>query len=548
MSSWETPAEDSWGATEAQPEPSAADDKIAPANTAEVVAPDEPIGEVTGETTAVATSPAAASPTASEVRKSSLADLTNGDREAITAHLAQGLGPHKLLSRFTSQKSDAELPVTNGHAAHTEMSEPDGAASVVDDSTSNVSISAGVTKDENFQTGPDTKTSRLFTDTTKSTTSGSVANGIESLAQSPQLSPRSIRKPGPHHRLKALALAQDIPLPQSPAPIAKSSASDEGPTTPVASTIDLEPAIIQDSPSAPPNTVEDGNDSDVSSLAYEAFKTELPNSLSVDSKAQNPTLNPKATDYLPPSRSTSPFTLAKRFINDSEAESINNCCPVPSDWSKIPHIIGTLADGDLFDGPTIGGIHETVLRHYSQYFATAFDVGSDVVKEELDLVVKDPSFTVLRQWVYGHEGRNLYVKSADGVVSHDVDIDLKTLVQLWRFAARIQAPLFANIVADAIVAKAITASQVSAAAGEIDAVLKVIAVNNPMRLLLSHAVILSGIQIDQDHGETWPQSLLWSILHCLKMGRSTYAAVQMHSKTNLCMYHLHPLGKNCSSV
>jgi hypothetical protein len=345
-----------------------------------------------------------------------------------------------------------------------------------------------------------------------------------------------VRKPGPHHRLKALALAQDIPLPQSPAPIAKSSASDEGPTTPVASTIDLEPAIIQDSPSAPPNTVEDGNDSDVSSIAYEAFKTELPISLSVDSKAQNPTLNPKATDYLPPSRSTSPFTLAKPFINDSEAESINNCCPVPSDWSEIPHVVGIRAENDIFDEPTIGGIHETVIRHYSQYFATAFNVGSDVVKEELDLVVKNPSFTVFRQWVYSRrDDHELSVKSADGVVSHDMDIDLKTLVQLWRFAARIQAPLFANVVADTIVAKAITASQVSAAAGEIDAVLKVIAVNNPMRVLLSHAVILSGIQIDQGHGEIWPQSLLWSILYCLKMGRSTYAAVQMHSKTNPCM-------------
>jgi hypothetical protein len=534
MSSWETPAEDSWNATEAQPELSAADDKVAPANTAGVVAPDEPTGEVTGETTAGATSPTAASPTASEVRKSSLADLTNGDREAITAHLAQGLGPHKLLSRFTNQKPDAEPTITNGHAAHTEMSEPDGAASVVDDSTSNVSISAGVTKDERSQTAPDLDNLNLLTGFTPS---GSV---IESAAQSPNLSPRSVRKPGPHHRLKALALAQDIPLPQSPAPIAKSSTSDEGPATPVASAIDLEPAVIQDSPSAPPNTVEDGNDSDVSSLAYEAFKTEFPNSLSVDAKVQNLALNPKASDYLPPSRSTSPFALAKRV----EAESINNCCPVPSDWS-VPHHIGNFADGVLFGGPTIGDIHKTALRHYSQYFATAFAVSSDVVKEELDLVVKDPSFTVFRVWLYG---RKLYITSADGVISRDMNIDLKILVQLWRFAARIQAPLFANVVADAIIAKTITASQVSAAADEIDTVLKVVAVNNPIRLLLSHAVILSGIQIDQDQGETWPQSLLWSILNCLKMGRSTYAAVQMHSKTNPCMYHLHPLGKNCSSV
>ena len=522
-------ADDSWGAAQTQPELSPnTNNKTAPVIT-EVVAANESTVEPTGETVVDPTSPLASE------RKSSLAELANGDRGAINALLAQGLGPHKFLSRYTNQKS------VNNHAAQAELFEPDGAASVVDSSGFNVSTSAVVTN-EGVQTAPDLETSNLLSGTTPT---ASVADGVESAPQSPQ-SPRSARRLGPHRRLKALALAQNIPLPQSPAPVAKSSTSDEGPATPVASGIDVEPAIIHGSPPSTP-TAGDDNESDVSSLAYEAFKTELPSSLSEkeknDSKAQTPSLNPMAVDYLPPSRSTSPSNLAQQPIDDSEAGYINNCCPVPSNWS-VPSCIGYFAGVDLFDDLTIGGIHKPLLNHYSHFFATAFSNDSEAKQqEELEHVLKDPSLAVFRRWIYKGE---LYVNSADGVVSRDMNIDLKILVILWRFAARIQAPLFANSVANAIVNKTITTDDLSAAADEIDAVLKVVAINSTFRLLISHSVILSGIQLGQDH-YTWPKSLLSSVLGCLKMGRTTYAAIQMSSKANPCMYHLHPLGTKCKT-
>jgi hypothetical protein len=529
--SWDAPAEEgSWGATEAQPELStfAVQDDTTP-TIAEVVATDEPAGELT----------AAASPTTSEVRKSSLADLTNGDRDAINSHLANGWGPHKLLSRFTSQKPDAELTVPGGHVVHIDASEPDGAASVVDESISN---SAVVDKDESIQTAPDIPSSNLMTGTTPT---GSVADGAESSTQSPHLSPRSVRKPGPHHRLKALA--QDIPLPQSPAPIAKSATSDEGPETPLVSTIELEPVILQDSPSATP-AADDGNESDVSSLAYEAFKTELPDSLhdkdkNLDSKAQNPVLNPEAVDYLPLSRSTSPTSMTKNAVIDSESILINDCCPVPGAWS-VANVVEHFAFDDIFDNPMLGNISEKVLTHYSHYFAIVVRDGSDEKKEELVHVIKHPCFAVFRLWVYGRE----LGKATNDAVSPNKHTDLKTLVQLLRFAGRIQAPLFANVVADAIIAKTIAANDVSNAAEEIDTILKMVSVNHTFRLVICHAVILSGIQLDQDYGETWPQSLLLSVLACLDMGRNTYSDIEVKLKTDPCISHLHPLGRECSTV
>lgn len=535
--SWETPTEDPWGVNKAQPEPSSVEQNMAPAITdaAETVAADEPTGGTTEETPA---NSADAAPSAqSEVHKSSLADLANGDRNAITAHLAQGLGPHKLLSRFASasQKSDAEptgaASVTNGQAPNTEMSEPDGAASIVDDSTSVASTNAVATKNENTQTAPDTDASKLF----KATPASSVTDGDKSVVQSPNLSPRSVRKPGPHHRLKALTLAQNVPLPQSPAPVARSSTSDEGPATPVASAIELKPVIIQDTPPAPPVTIDDGNESDTSCVII----TESPHSLS--NKEKN--LDPKAEAWvpddangpLPPSRPESPVGVAY----DSEAVYINECCPVPSSWS-VPMVIGSFAPGDLFDGPTIGGIHKTVLAHYSHYFATAFASQTSTKEENIDHVMNDPSFTVFRQWIFGRN--ELYAKSSNGVAQHDKNIDLKVLVQLWRFGARIQAPLFANTIANAIVAKAITANDIIDAADEIDALLQVISVNNTFRLLISHVVILRDIQPD----EKWPKMLPLSALSCLEMGRKTILDIQLCSQTP-CIYHLHSLGHSCMS-
>jgi len=524
--SWDAPTQDSWGTAEAQPELSTVvDQKIDPVTgttITEVVAANEPTTGLTGETTV--------DPSTSEVRKSSLADLTNGDRNAINAHLAQRLGPHKFLSRYIKQKDDAGLVDTVSEP------EPDGAASVVGGSSSNVSTSASasviVIKNEAIQTAPDLETSNLLSGTTPT---ASVADGVGSAVQSTipssNPSPRPLRRLGPHHRLKAMA--QDIPLPQSPAPVAKSATSDESPATPVVSGI--EPAIVQGSP---PATPDDGNESDVSSLAYEAFKTELPSSLSepkhIDLKAQTPSLNPMAVDYLPPSRSTSPLPLAKNAIGDSEAEYINNCCPVPSNWS-IPTIIGSFANvnvGDL----TIGSIHKPLLNHYSQFFATAFTDDSEVKKEELVRVIEDPSYAVFREWVYGRSSAKAYD-----------NIDLKTLIQLWRFGARIQAPLFANTIADAIMNKTISSDDVFVAAHDIDAIFKVTNVNNTFHLLICHAIITSGIKLSQDHYDNWPKSLLWSILACLEMGKSTHAAIQMSSKDNPCMYHLHPHGTNCKT-
>ncbi|KAG9946645.1 hypothetical protein KCU85_g6346, partial [Aureobasidium melanogenum] len=509
----DTPSDEPWAVAETQPQPSSVEKHMAPptiADAAEAVAEETPAD--------------AALSAVNEVRKSSLADLANGDRDAVVAHLTKGLGPHRLLSRSstTSQKSDAELmsavSITNG-IAHTEVSEPDGAASVVDDSTSITSTNAVATKDESTQTAPDTDASKLF----RATPASSLTDGDKSIIHSPDLSPRTARK-APHHRLKALTLAQDIPLPQSPAPVAKSSTSDEGPTTPVASAIELEPVIIQDTPPAPPVTMDDGSESDTSHVIITKFPSTLSN------KEKN--LDPKAEAWipddtvepLPPSRPESPLSVSR----DSEAFLINGCCPVPSEWS-VPTKIGSFAKGILFDdGPMVGNVHKTVLAHYSHYFATAFGSGKE---EDLDRVLKDPSFNVFRQWIFGRN--ELPVESSN---------DLKVLVQLWRFAARIQAPLFANTVANAIVKKAITADDINDAGDEIDALLQMISVNNTFRLLISHVVILRDIQPD----EKWPKSLILSVLNCWEMGKNLYDDIQRCSQTP-CIYHLHSLDHTCMS-
>ncbi|KAG9567327.1 hypothetical protein KCU71_g1504, partial [Aureobasidium melanogenum] len=131
-----------WAVAEAQPEPSSVEQNMVPALTdaAEAVAASKPTNGVTEGAPADAVSSIIG-----EVRKSTLADLANGDHDAVVAHLAKGLGPHKFLARFstTSQKSDTEpnpaALTTNGHVRGAEVSEPDGAASIVDDSTSSAS-------------------------------------------------------------------------------------------------------------------------------------------------------------------------------------------------------------------------------------------------------------------------------------------------------------------------------------------------------------------------------------------------------------------------
>ncbi|KAH0345127.1 hypothetical protein KCU81_g4523, partial [Aureobasidium melanogenum] len=512
----DTPSGDPWAIVE----PSSVEQDITPptiADAAEAVVAEQPTEGATSETPADALSTPV-----TEVRKSSLADLANGDLHVVKAHLAERLGPHRLLSRFssTSQKSDTELngatAVTNSIAPNTNVFEPDGAASIVDDSTSVASTNVVATKDESTQTAPDTDASKLF----RATPASSVTDGDKSLVHSPDISPRAVRKAPPHHRLKTLTLAQDV----SPDPAAKSSTSDEGPATPVATAIELEPVIIQNTPPAPPAIKDDdNNESDTSSV----IMTEFPSSLS--NKEKN--LDPKAEAWvpddtvgpLPPSRPESPLSVSR----DSEAFFINECCPVPGDWS-VPTKIGSFAKGILFDGLMVGNVYKTVLAHYSHYFATAFASGKE---EELDRVLKNFSFDVFRQWIFGRN--ELPVKSSD---------DLKVLVQLWRFAARIQAPLFANTVANAIVKKAITADDIIDAGDEIDALLQMVSVNNTFRLLISHVVILRDIQPD----EKWPKSLILSVLNCWEMGKNTYDDIQRCSQTP-CIYHLHSSDHTCMS-
>jgi hypothetical protein len=532
--SWTAPAEVSGDVVELQSKPSSVAEDKNLSTSAQVVAPDEPSNESTGITAA------ATSSTASDVRKSSLADLTNGDRVAINAHLAQGLGPHKLLSRFASQKSNAKHThtgfVRSDHAALNDASKPDSIASVVDDS---ISKSAVIIETETFrtalspQTAPDVPASNLMTGTTPTE---SIADSAESLTQSPHPSPRLVRSAGPHDRLEVLG--QVVPLPQSSATATKSSTSDEGPATSSASTTGVEPAVTQDSPPETPVT-EDGDVTDVMSIAHEAFKANLSNSLS--DKDKNSILNPEAMEYLPPSRSVSSVSMDNNAVIDSESICINDCCPIPGDWC-VPNIVGTFAKGRVFEGPMLGDIPEKVLVYYSNFFATAFRSDSDEKKKELDRVVKDPSFALFHLWVHGRD----LVKHIDGADLYHKDIDLKTLVQLWRFAAHIQAPVFANVIADAIMAKTITANDIFDAGDEIDTILKVLSVNHTFRLIICHAVILSGVQLDQDNGESWPQSLLWSILACLDMGRYTYYTIQEDSKIDPCIYHLHPSGSHCN--
>jgi hypothetical protein len=532
--SWTAPAEVSGDVAKLQSEPSSVAEDKSLSTSAQVLAPDEPSGESSGITAA------ATSPTASDVRESSLADLANGDRVAINAHLAQGLGPHKLLSRFASQKSNAKHThtefVRSGHAALNDTSKPDGTASIVDDS---ISKSAVIIETETFrtvlgpQTAPDIPASNLLTGTTSTE---SIADSAESLTQSPHSSPRLVRSAGPHDRLEALG--QVVPLPQSSAAATKPSTSDEGPATSSASTIGVEPAVTQDSLPGTPAT-ENSDETDILTVAHEALKADLSNSLS--DKDRHCILNPKAIEYLPTSRSISSASMDNNAVIDSESICINDCCPVPGDWC-VPNIVGTFAKGRVFEGPMLGDIPEKVLVYYSNFFATAFRSDSDEKKKELDRVVKDPSFDLFHIWVHGRD----LVKHIDGADLYDKDIDLKTLVQLWRFAAHIQAPVFANVIADAIMAKTITANDISDAGDEIDTILKVLSVNHTFRLIICHAIILSGVQLDQDNGESWPQSLLWSILACLNMGRYTYYTIQEDSKTNPCIYHLHPSGSHCN--
>ncbi|KAI5268723.1 hypothetical protein E4T47_07648 [Aureobasidium subglaciale] len=469
--------------------------------------------------------------------RTSLADLTNGDINVMTAHLAQGLGPHSFLERFAS---------------------------------SNAVTSAEIAQPK--------------------------------------------RKPGPHHRLQALA--EDVPLPESPAPtLAKSTAStsgsftskspasvtklpespvrvgkspeshtgiatsqcsvdhaysesDDGPETPVAmTTLDLEPSILKDSPSAHIATVEDDTESDTASTIIkvepDADTSPKPKLLKTISDQERKDLDPKASawvpevpeatevNYLPPSCPDSPVTVeaalpaAEVEISAScrEAELINDCCPVPEGWS-VATVVGEFAEGDLFDGLLEGGVHKKVLCHYSHYFATMLSSESDSNTVEIAHITNDPAFTVFRYWIFC---RSICAKDEEGAPHFDYGIDLKTLVKLWRFGAHIQAPSFTNTITDAIMAKNITANELFTAAAEIDSVLMLVDAENKFRLLISHAVILSEIQFDFESYDRWPKSLVCSILASLSMGRYNQGGTQSYSKDHPCLYHLHPPGRTCKS-
>ncbi|KAI5195095.1 hypothetical protein E4T39_08383 [Aureobasidium subglaciale] len=450
---------------------------------------------------------------ATKMRKSSLADLTSGDINIMTAHLAQGLGPHSFLERFAGS-SNAATPAS--------------------------------------------------------------ADGI--------VEPK--RKPGPHHRLQALA--EDVALPESPAPaLAKSvtstsespngiatsqcsvdpaySESDDGPKTPVAMTLlDLESSILKDSPSAPIATVEDDTESDAASavikVEHDADTLSNPKLVNALSEQERKDLDPKANAWvpeatevksLPPSCPDSPVTVeaalpaadVEMSASCSEAEYINDCCPVPESWA-VATVVGDFAEGELFDSPLLGGVPNKVLCHYSHYFTIMLSSKSVDDKKDALHVTTDPAFTVFRHWIFC---RRICAKNEAGATHFGEDIELKTLVKLWRFGAHIQAPSFTNIIADAIIAKDLTADELFAATDEIDALLMMVSAKNNFRLLISHAVILSGIQFDFEDYDKWPKSLVCSILSWLSMSRSTFVGTQLYSKAHPCAYHLHSPGHTCKS-
>ena len=468
MSNWDTPADDSaWGDAAAQPIIAVTSEvTLDAADAAQLIAEDEGIVE-----------PA---PPAAEIRKSSLVDLTNGSREAVTAHLAQGLGPHQLLPRFASEKSAPTSPTSPTEPnVVASLDEPDGAASAVD-----------------------------------------------TVSSSSVTSPLSTRKPAPHRKLQVMA--QEAPLPESPAPVAPAVTIEPASIAPA---VTIEPAIVND-------------DSRSSSIVIVEPITDQ--------------LDPKADEWvpdvtvelLPPSCPVSPTSKVpipdgKALILTTcrEAECILICDPVPKSWS-VPTVVSSLSDGDFYDDPVIGGVHQKLLCNYSQYFAAASDAESTDGDAERDQIVSSPSWAVFRQWVYTHKH---HAKSANGMQTNILSNDLKTLVQLWRFAARIQAPLFANTIADVLISKVITADDLFEAAEEIDNLLMIVSSTSRFRLLISHVVILNGIQLDYQDYFKWPRSLLWSILAWLSMGKSTYVGTQMYSQANPCVYHLHTLGHSCNS-
>jgi hypothetical protein len=487
--------------------------------------------------------PAAAAAVAVEMRKSSLADLTNGDRDAITAHLARGLGPHQFLSRYSaaegkmSPKANVPLPTV-----------------------------------EEQKTPP-----------------ASVVDKTEAVTPTPL----SVVKPGPHRKFQIVA--QKTPLPESPAaPMVKSPAAPmvESPATPITAVVDKSPTspirseatIVEDSfsPSwnnaeilesstaevaeesehqAPVVTIQETTESDSDTASISAVikverysnhdGSESAHSYDHDQKD----LDPKAHEWLPdmsdgplpPSCPVSPVSETDSGLHASDGEDghesylINHCDPVPESWT-VPTIVGNFASGDLFDGPCLGGVHKTVLAYYSHHFAHVWKVNKSDGDSELAHFVDNPLFAVFRQWIFG---RRLSVKLPDGTVKINTHISLKTLVQLWRFGAHMQAPLFANTVADVMIVKAIKVTDVLAAADDIDAVLNMVDSKNKFRLIISHAVILNGIELNAKDYDKWPRSLIWCILTWLCMGKSTAVGTHLFAKTHTCAYHLHTPSRTC---
>ncbi|KAI5244799.1 hypothetical protein E4T42_07033 [Aureobasidium subglaciale] len=517
--SWDAPVEAAWGAS-----PDAVQTSTQQVNAVSTV----------GDTTTHAGADASVQNEESPPTKmrTSLADLTNGDVNVMTAHLAQGLGPHSFLERFAS--SNAATPV--GIAQPKRKPGPHHRLQAL-------------AEDVPLPESPAPTLAKSTASTSDSFTSKSPA----SVTKLPESSARVGKSP------------------ESPTGIATSqcsvdhaySESDGGPETPVAiAPLDPEPSILKDSPSAHIATVEDDTESDTASaiikVEHGADTSPKPKLLNTISEQERKNLDPKASEwipevpeatevnYLPPSCPDSPVTVeaalpaAEVEISAScrEAELINDCCPVPEGWG-VTTVVGKFAEGELFDGLLEGGVHKKVLCYYSHYFATMLSSESDSNKVEVAHITNDPAFTVFRYWIFC---RSICAKDEVGIPHFDHGIGLKTLVKLWRFGAHIQAPSFTNTIADAIIAKNITANELFTAAAEIDSVLMLVDAENKFRLLISHAVILSEIQFDFESYDKWPKSLVCSILVSLNRG-----GTQSDSKDHPCVYHLHPPGRTCKS-
>ncbi|THW78283.1 hypothetical protein D6D17_10199 [Aureobasidium pullulans] len=450
LSHWDTPADEgAWGDAAAQPTIAVTSEvNLDAADAANFTADDDSIVEL-------------APPTA-EARKITLADLTNGDREAVTAHLAMGLGPHKLLSRFAGDKS-----------APTSSTEPNVTASL----------------DE----------------------SDGAASDVDTASSSSAASLLSTTEPAPPRQLQVMA--QEFPLPESPAPV-----------TPV---VTIEPAIVNDDSHSSPIIVvkPDTYQEDLHSMS----QSELDNL--VDSDGAEHT-----------EAGAVPCDECGWHCTCSEREALNSCDPVPQYWS-VPTTMRDISDGDFFDRSVLGSIHQNLLNHYSQYFVKITSARAVVDWNEHEEILGSTSWAFFRRWIYTHKlSRNVEMISNGVVHIVEIGFDFQTLVKVWRLAARIQAPVFANNVADAMISKPITEKELQAAQKDINEMSSMVDADHIFCRLIARVVGINNITLDH---KDWAKSLISATL-MYEMGELSLDDTNSSSNIDACAYHMHQRGHICN--